>query len=437
MKYLYDSPQGRLLAARSAGNLFIRILSGILAFVVQLIYARLLGADNFGDFVYAISWMNMWLLVAKFGVDVTAVRFVAEYETNGSWSLLKGFLRYGTWFVIGMSTGSAAVAAIALYLFHSYLNNAVFMALLAACILLPVTAVTQTFGGYLRGFRRVLTSEALDGLLRPAIMIAVLPIAVIVYGVLARGVTAIVIQLIATVSVLIVSVLLISSARPQELRKANARMEPIGWAHVAFATVLASVFNLLLFQLDTIIVGAIFGTREAGIYAMVCNFVRLVIVAALAVNAVLAPHIASYFSEKNIAGITRTVEIGLVINGVTSIVGAVVLVLVGKYLLSIVGPEFAQGYLALCILAVAHIFNSINILLLGLLNMTGGHYYATVALAMAACLNVVLDILLIPRHGIEGAAVAIAISMAVLLGLLTVVVRKRMPMLANLVTVTR
>ena len=88
-------------------------------------------------------------------------------------------------------------------------------------------------------------------------------------------------------------------------------------------------------------------------------------------------------------------------------------VFLGKWILgSVFGAAFAGGYQALIILSVGQLANAGMGSVGMLLNMTGHERDTARAVGVSAATNVVLNLVLIPLLGINGAASATAISMA-------------------------
>ncbi|MBS1270306.1 MAG: hypothetical protein MAG794_01261 [Gammaproteobacteria bacterium] len=82
----------------------------------------------------------------------------------------------------------------------------------------------------------------------------------------------------------------------------------------------------------------------------------------------------------------------------------------GKLLLSIFGGDFTAGYTSLTILAAGQLFNALTGSVGSTMMMTGHQQPAAWLMIQAALLNGVLNLLLIPHFGIEGAAFATAVA---------------------------
>jgi O-antigen/teichoic acid export membrane protein len=83
-----------------------------------------------------------------------------------------------------------------------------------------------------------------------------------------------------------------------------------------------------------------------------------------------------------------------------------VLCLFPELVLSVSGPSFVAGAGTLIILSLGKFFSSISGSVGTILQMTGLQKYFQNILLLAAAINVVLNYLLIPYYGIEGAAIA-------------------------------
>jgi len=82
----------------------------------------------------------------------------------------------------------------------------------------------------------------------------------------------------------------------------------------------------------------------------------------------------------------------------------------GTIVAFVFGTEYEEGKLALSILCVGQVCNaglgSVNLIL----NMTGHERDVAIGVGVGAALNVVMNLLLIPEFGLEGAASATAMS---------------------------
>ncbi|HSM72610.1 MAG TPA: oligosaccharide flippase family protein, partial [Anaerolineales bacterium] len=76
------------------GSLTVRVVSVLLVFLTNVALARTLGTTEYGIFVYATSWLNIFLVIAMFGFDKLMVRQVAIYQSHQDWGRLLGIYQY-------------------------------------------------------------------------------------------------------------------------------------------------------------------------------------------------------------------------------------------------------------------------------------------------------------------------------------------------------
>jgi O-antigen/teichoic acid export membrane protein len=81
-------------------------------------------------------------------------------------------------------------------------------------------------------------------------------------------------------------------------------------------------------------------------------------------------------------------------------------IVLGRFLLGLFGDEFVAAYPALVILAAGQIVNALCGTVGSLMIMTRLHREAATVFGGAAALNIALNAVLIPRFGLNGAAIA-------------------------------
>ena len=95
-----------------------------------------------------------------------------------------------------------------------------------------------------------------------------------------------------------------------------------------------------------------------------------------------------------------------------TLVGAVVLALTGKHILAFFGGQFTTIYPVLLMLLIGILVRAATGPVEYLLAMNGHQRNVIVILVMAASLNILLNLILIPAIGLVGAALATNISIA-------------------------
>ena len=89
---------------------------------------------------------------------------------------------------------------------------------------------------------------------------------------------------------------------------------------------------------------------------------------------------------------------------------SIIMVVFGKHVLALFGPDFTSAYWPLIILVGAQTLNSLAGSVGLIMVMTGHQRNASLIVLVSLLMNVVLSVLLIPEHGITGAALAMGLS---------------------------
>ena len=66
----------------------MRVLSQVMGFVFTLMIAKYFGAKGL-DYVLAIIVLRVFSLLAKLGIDVASIRYIAGFAIKNRWSAIK------------------------------------------------------------------------------------------------------------------------------------------------------------------------------------------------------------------------------------------------------------------------------------------------------------------------------------------------------------
>ena len=93
LRWLRGHGQRADLARGAVAAFVIRVTGVGLAFGVQVLVARTLGLEAWGEYAFMLSWLLVLSLVSTLGLDSASLRFVATYHKIGDLPRLKGFLQ--------------------------------------------------------------------------------------------------------------------------------------------------------------------------------------------------------------------------------------------------------------------------------------------------------------------------------------------------------
>ena len=174
---------------------------------------------------------------------------------------------------------------------------------------------------------------------------------------------------------------------------------------------------------DTFLIDFYLGDAEVGIYRVALHVTLVSLLAVNAVNTVIAPRMSRCFAEKDNKGITElaksSVTYGLML-AVPAAFGGILLA--HPILYALYGTEFSSGAVALKLLLLFQVIMVLQSVLLVVYANIRRIGMSCVLVGIGFAVNLVLDIILIPRIGINGAALASLVSAVVSTVLLVVVV---------------
>jgi O-antigen/teichoic acid export membrane protein len=402
----------------------IKTASTGLAFLNQIILARILGAGGIGEVLLAVSIVKVFGLIGKFGMEEAMMRVVPSYIEKGDESRLRGAISFALRFCLIMS----AILAVAVWIFSNYLSIKMFHSeglsrlLPFAAVAIPVSVMYEVIGGILKGFKE--TSRAL---LPQFVVSPVLRILLFLYLSLkvSDPLYAIYAYLAGEILALILAITFLKK-KTDDFKIVQRTREYKKIINIAY-TMIFTGFSVYLFtQADLWVVGMLTSTEEVGIYGVTAKLVTLIAFPIGALSAILPPLISSIHTSGDIDELRKVVRGSS--RWILSIAMPIILILIleGDIILKYVfGEKFIMGYTALLILTIGQIINAGSGLVGYFLQMTGGHkVYMKITITFSIT-NVILNFLLIPHFGINGAAISTSLCLAMINIVAVFVVYKR------------
>jgi O-antigen/teichoic acid export membrane protein len=409
-------------------SFLINVAGTAAAFAVQVLLARAIDAEEYGRYLYVLAWMNVALLLGKLEFENSTVRFVGAYVGTGQWSLLRGFLRRSHQIVAVASFGASLVMLAAAWLFRARLGTALMPAFGMAALLLPLQALILVQTGSLQGFKRVVAAQAPNLLARPLLFGAGIALAVYLAGHRLAATGALVLQILASAATVLIGAAALQRAVPLPVAEHPAAFRTGYWLQAVVGLLLISVSNLVIgSQMDVLIVGTMLGTTDAGVYGAASQLTNLIGFGATAIAFIMTPLMAELHARGSTRDLQRLISLGMRANLAITLPAIPLLALFGRFLLGLFGAEFVSGYAVLLVLAIGRGIVTPLLALSGyVMTMTGQQNEAGIISLGTAVLNIVLALVLTPRLGALGTALATsltAIARAVAFG---VYIRRRL-----------
>ena len=392
---------------------FLKTISTGLAFLNQIILARILGAGGIGEVLLAVSVVKVIGLIGKFGMEEAMMRMVPSYLEKKDDARLRGAISFALRFCLMMSIilGIAVWSASKLLAINMFHSEGLSRLLPFAAVAIPFSVMYEVIGGILKGFK-----ETLRALLPQFIISLFIRIVIFLYLSIkiSDPLYAIYAFIAGEILALILAIAFLRN-KTREIKTANSNSEYKKIINIAY-TMIFTGFSVYLFtQADLWIVGMLTSTEEVGIYGVAAKLVTLIAFPLGALSAIIPPMISSMHTSGDLDELRKVVRGSA--RWTFSIAMPIILVLVleGDIILKYVfGEKFVYGYAAMLILSIGQVINTGSGLVGYFLQMTGGHKVYMKITILFSIINVILNFLLVPRFGINGAALSTAFCLAMI-----------------------
>jgi O-antigen/teichoic acid export membrane protein len=405
------------VARGGLANLAGMAISGLASLVLVVIVARTLSPSDAGA-VFALT--SLFLLAAtgtRLGADVSIVHFLAGARGAGRPHDATGLLRTA---LIPVAAAGAAVGVVLMIaapaVLDVVLREASFPHAQAAVVVLavavPVVATYDVVIAATRGLGAVRPTVLVDRLLRPLLQV-VFVLAVVSTG---GGPFAVVCAWVAPYAVVAVPACLsLVHLLPPPTRGA-ARMPALdvaGFWRFTLPRSFTGVLQIALQRLDILLVGAMAGVTAAAVYTAATRFLVVGQLANQAIWYPVQPRLAMLVSARDLEKARRLYRLSTAwLIGLTWPLFLACLV-AAPVMMRLFGDGYESGDSTVVILAAAMLLSAacglVEIVLITL-GRTSWNLWNTL---VAFVVNIGVDLVLIPRIGISGAAIGWALSIAV------------------------
>ena len=400
----------------SSVALGLRLFGALLGYGFTLLITRNYGAAAMGIFTLSLTVLNMGALVGKFGLDTAGVRLIAAYAGKKQWGNVHDV--YRRIFVLG--TALAIATGLVFYGVAPQIAGGVFQKpyltsyfRITALAIIPFV-LFNIHAQSLRGLKKIkatvflqyvslslagsvgLTICVLLALRQPGIPLYVYLISILLTSLLAFVLWKMELKKLPRTGI----------GKPGEATISSGEMVTIG-----FHMMLSGSLLLLMGWIDKIMLGMFTTESEVGIYAVALRVAAISTIPMFGINAIAAPKFAELYGSQKLPELKRLIRQSSKLNFWTAFPIIVISLLFPKFILSLFGEQFTGGVMVLLILCTGRLVGATCGLIAPILRMVGKERALNLILLIATILNIVLNIILIPRYGINGAAIASMLSM--------------------------
>ena len=389
----------------------IRIVNALIAFVSQVLLARWMGPFEYGIFV--LVWVTMVIAgnLSCLGFHTSVIRFVSEYRENARMAELRGLLLTSRLFALASSTLIAGIGFAGLWWFEDAVESYYVVPFYLGIICLPMIALSDLLQGISRSNAWAFSALSPTYLVRPVLILLCMA------GALAAGYapsaqTAVICAIVATYLTTIWQLVTVSGRADRLNGRGPRRILFRQWLLVSMPIFLVESFFYLLTNADVLMVGRYLPPDDVAIYFATVKTLALVHFVYFAVKTGVAQRYASIWHGGDREAFRSFAQATVGWTFWPSLLMAFVVLAFGQPMLSLFGPHFDQGYPLLFVLVLGVVARAAVGPAESLLTMSGNQNICAGVYAMTLAINIGLNVMLIPVHGLWGAAVATAVAMS-------------------------
>jgi O-antigen/teichoic acid export membrane protein len=377
------------------------------AYLLSAFLARALGAAGFGLYSFVISVVTILTIPAQFGLPTLVAKEMAAGLANSNFSMVEGLVRRSRQFVSVTSLLMIVIGTAVIWISSRGGASRIDATYLFAIPLVAIISWAGITAASLRGLGRVVESQWPEQVLRPVMLFA---LAAIVFWwseahltpAMAAGLTV-----VSALAALSINLYQWRRSMPAALRGVQPAFDDARWIKSVIPMGLTVGILVLNAQVGIVLVGILSSTTDVAIFRVSSQTAQLCALGYTAVIMNVAPRIAAASARGETGNMRNVILQGAVFATAFSIPPALIMVLFGGPLLSLLfSAPYSAGWLSLAVLAVGQVLNAAFGCASVTLNMTGHERDCSKAFFLGLVAQVALCFLLIPAFGVTGAAVA-------------------------------
>ena len=411
---------------KGSGISFILRFGGLaVGYILTLVIAYLFGAKGLGDYVLAITVLRLFTLLSKIGLDTTSIRFIASFASQEKWTSIFHFRKK----VVIILSFTSIISSVLMYFLANPIADLININYryveINAFFVMPMAFFMLHYQS-LRGLKRIAEFSFFYRMSQS--LFSVISI-VIIYQFTQGSEVPVYAYL---VSVFIVSLLSFLSFRywlkNRSDGKESAEQEIMSYStliKISIPLMFAQSVQFIMAWTDKLMLGAMTNPEDVGIYHTAFKLSMFAAVALMSINSIAAPKFAEMFGKDDMEGLKKVVHQSTKMIFWTSVPLVTIFFIFPEFFLGLFGEEFKIAVDAFILLSCGRLISSFSGSVGNVLQMTGNQNIYAKILLFGAILNVALNLILIPKYAINGAAIASMSSLIVWNLSMVLVVKKK------------
>ena len=390
----------------------IRVLGFGTGYLFTFLIARLYGASVMGSFALVQAIMMITALLARLGLDTASVRFISENYAKGEYGKLRNIYFTSIRIIIPVAVlFSGCLFFLSPILANNIMNKPELELLFpfASFGVLPFSLLfihSECF----RGMKKIIHYSLFRRMTMP--FIASIILLIFYYSGITSNKGPLYSYLLAVYILSLVAFVIWIYEMPNSDGH-NPQINVSNLLRVSFPMLLTSSMAYLLQWTGLFILGIYRPVWEIGVYNVAVKVSLLTSIGLFAINSIAAPKFAELFAKHDMKNLESVVHQSNRLIFWASAPVLLFFLIYPTFFLKFFGEEYIFGKWALIFLIIGRFISAISGSVAYILLMTGKQKIYFYIKVISLIINIILNILLIPKFGITGAAIANGISIAV------------------------
>lgn len=413
--------------ARRAGAtvLALRIMGAGLAYLTQVLFARVMGIDEYGVFAAVWVWVGILTHTSLFGLGHTVCRFPPAYLARGEQALARGFLRGGALFVTASSLVMMLVWLGVIWWLRDWLNAASVWPLAIAAMALPFFALQDYTESTARSFNWPVLAFAPPYVARP-LLIGIGMTGAVWWGLPGEAWVAMTVALVVTALTLVVQAAMLFMRLRRALPPGEREYRARQWTIASLPMAFGDGVTMLIGYADVLAVSFFLPPASVALYFAATRLIQFVNFVSYAASAATSQRFSAVHARGDHAALDRLVSRTALWTALGAGATALAVTAASPLLLALFGQDFRAAVPLVAILSAGLVLQAAMGPGEDLLNMLGQERACALASFAVAVLAVGLVCLLVPAWGTLGAAAAMACAWMVRGALLATIAWRRL-----------
>ncbi|MBU0473476.1 MAG: flippase [Bacteroidetes bacterium] len=377
------------------------LLSKGIAFITTIYLARVISPEGFGILGYATAFVSYFLLFIDFGFDIISVKKIANDK-----NIISKYINN-------------------IISFRILLASAIFFVLVVVILFINETLIIK-LALLITGLNLFVQSFATEFVFQATEKINYLSIKVVVKNIIILVLVLLFVKSISDVLIVVgISILANLIMSIWLFKKYTKLFAKFTWSIdrgflkslflESFPLIISSFMITIYYNLDMVMLGNIKTQTEVGIYNAAYKIFMIGLIPLAAIVRIFLPSLSKINESKVLKRTIKNYGIMMLSSGILI---AVVIFFSAKVVVNFAyGNEYIASVFPLMILALNVLVISVNVFFGNPLTVWGKQKAYSVAITFGAIVNIILNLVLIPKYSYNGAALATLLSeVAVFIG---------------------